>query len=132
MSTMIKPRSTVSFFKPPRVFGRRSVNGFPIGPRTERRAKENRQLAKLKITSCEIQVAGVCVRDRMLTWAHSRKSRFLLTSKDWQEAARCCLPCHQHIEALPHKEMHKLVVSAIKKRRHTFSTFETQKGASPA
>lgn len=105
------------FFKPARIFKRRGLNGFPIDPRTNRRAKENRKLAKLKISRCEIKIKGICVHDRLLTWAHSKKSRFLVTSKDWQEAARACLPCHQHIEAKSHLEMRKLIVAAIRKRK---------------
>lgn len=105
------------FFKPPRVFSKRGVNGFPIGPRTRRRQAENRKLNRLNIRHCEIQIPNICVRNRMLTWAHSRKSRFLITSRDWQEAAKCCLPCHQYIEALPHKEMKRIVTEAIKRRK---------------
>lgn len=117
MSSMIKPRQVGAFFKPIREFAKRGSNNFPIGARTKRRAKENRQLSKLRIARCEVQIKGICVETIMLTWAHSKKSRFLVTSKDWQEAARCCLPCHQHIEAWSHKEMHKIIVSAIGKRK---------------
>lgn len=114
----IKHRSGGAFFKEQRIFPKRGPNGFPIGPRTKRRAEEN---AKLRSNPqiprhCEIQIKGVCVNAIMLTWAHSKKSRFITTDKDWQEAARCCLPCHQYIEALSHKLMKKLVVAAIRKR----------------
>jgi hypothetical protein len=117
---MIKPASNEPFFKPKREFPKRSPGGFPVGPRTERRQKENRELNKLPLfvkNHCEIRIPGVCVKTIMLTWAHSKKSRFLVTSKDWQEAARCCLPCHDHIETLPHTEMKRLVTEAIKRRK---------------
>lgn len=113
-STILQPQT--SNFKAPRTFPKRGINGFPIGPRTERRAKENAKLRKLKISRCEVRIKGICADRVMLTWAHSRKSRFLVTDKDWQEAARCCLPCHQHIEALSHNEMRRLVVEAIMRR----------------
>lgn len=116
MATQIlKPAG--SFFKAPRTFAKRGVNGFPIGPRTKRRAAENAKLRRLKIERCEIRIKSVCVDRIMLSWAHASKSRFLVTSKDWQTAARCCLPCHQHIEALPHRVMKRLVCEAIAKRK---------------
>lgn len=117
--SIVKPAQTGAFFKPPREFKKRFPGGMPIGKQTERRAAENRQLAKHKINRCEIRIEGVCADNVMLTWAHSKKSRFLTTSKDWQEAARSCLPCHQHIEALPHKEMAAIILAAIKRRRPT-------------
>lgn len=104
------------FPKPKREFKARGPGGFPVGKRTEKRKSENRKLDKLGIKECEIRIPGKCVRHIMLTWAHSKKSRFLLNDKDWQEAARACLPCHDHIEALGHKEMHRLVTEAIAKR----------------
>lgn len=115
MSTQIaKPAGP--FFKEPRIFPKRGPNNFPIGARAERRAKENRELGKLDIRRCEIRIPGVCVDRIMLTWMHSKKSRFLLTSKDWQEAARACQPCHQYGEDKGHKFMKRLVTEAIKRR----------------
>jgi hypothetical protein len=117
---LFKPRSTDAFFKEPRTFDKRFPNGMPIGPRTLRRQKENRQLNKLPDSVkkvCELKIPRVCIGNRMLTWAHSRKSRFLVSIKDWQTAVRSCLACHQHIEALPHKEMRRIVETAIAARR---------------
>lgn len=119
MSSMVKRQQEGAFFKPPREVKRRSANGFPIGKRTEKREAENRKLNRLKISECEIRIPGICVRHIMLTWAHSKKSRFLVLDRDWREAARCCLPCHDHIEALPHREMHRLVTAAIARRKPT-------------
>lgn len=116
-ATQVKTRQTGNFFKAPRSFCKRDVKGFPIGKRTERRAKENKELRKLKISRCEIRIRDVCVDRIMLTWAHSKKSRYLVTSKDWQEAARCCLPCHQQIEAMPHKRMMAVILNAIARRK---------------
>lgn len=105
-----------AFFKAPRQFPKRGVNGFPIGPRTERRAKENAKLRKLQISHCEIRIPGICQGRYFLTWAHSKKSRYLVTEKDWQEAARACVACHDHIEAKSHKEMRRIIVEAIMRR----------------
>ena len=115
--SIIAPRSTDSFFKAPREFAKRGANGFPIGKRTKQRQAENAKLNKLEIRSCEVRLPHRCVGSVMLTWAHSKKSRFLVTSKDWQEAARCCLPCHDFIESLPHSEMKRIVQEAIARRK---------------
>ena len=119
MASTIKPANEgESFFKPPREHKKRFLNGFPVGKRTEKREAVNRKLnKKFKIRECEIQIPGVCVRHIMLTWCHTKKSRFIVTDKDWEEAARGCLPCHDHIEALPHSEMAQIVRAAIAKRK---------------
>ncbi len=104
------------FFKTPTPPKRRGPNGFPIGPRTERRQKENAKLNKLGIKHCEIGIQGICAK-RGASWAHSKKSRFLTTSADWQDAARSCIPCHDKIEAMSHAEMKRVVCEAIKRRK---------------
>ena len=117
--SIVKPPETGAFFKPPREFPEAhpqaaSLSGLGNGSGATR---ENRHLAKQKINRCEIRIEGICVDAIMLTWAHSQKTRFLTTSKDWQEAARCCLPCHQHIEALPHHKMCAIILAAIHRRK---------------
>ncbi len=109
-------KSREPFFKAPRQFKKRGPNGFPIGPRTERRAKENAKLRNLGIRHCELGISPYCSKTSGLTWCHASKSRYLVTSKDWQTACRGCLACHQHIEALSPKEMTRLVNEAIGRR----------------
>lgn len=120
MSSQIAPRSTDAFFKAPRVFAKRGANGFPVGPRTEKRQEMNRELNRLPDSVkkvCELRIRGVCIGNRVLQWCHALKSRFLCTDADWKRAARGCAACHQHIEALPHKEMAGLIDEAIKGRK---------------
>lgn len=122
MSSMIARRSDEAFFKPARTFPARSGNGkgFPVGPRMKRRQSENRDLNKLPreiMHRCELKIKGVCIGDRLLQWCHALKSRFLVTKLDWQRAARGCAACHQHIEALPHKEMAGIIDAAIRRRK---------------
>lgn len=122
MSSMIARRSEDAFFKPSRTFPSRSGNGkgFPIGKRTKARAAGNRDLNKLprEVTHrCELRVRGVCIGDRMLTWAHSKKSRFLVNKSLWREACRACLACHQAAEQMSHKAMHALITAAIRRRK---------------
>lgn len=125
MSSMIKPpNGGKSFFKAKRVFPRRGPGGFPVGPRTIRREKENAELRRtVKTKHCEL---GPVLRDlhgftgctkRATSWAHSKKSRFLCTSKDWQEAAHACIACHDFIEALGHLTMSAIVRAAIARRQ---------------
>lgn len=107
-----------AFFKEPREFKRRFPNGFPVGPRTERRAKENAKLRKRTgINYCEVRISPNCTRNRYLSWAHSRKSRYLATSADWQEACRACCPCHDVLEGMSHARMAKVVRAAIASRK---------------
>lgn len=120
--SMIKPRSNEPFFKEPRKFPARSGNGkgFPIGQRTKDRAAGNRDLNKLprEITHrCELRIKGICIGDRMLQWCHRVKSRFIVTAKEWREAARGCAACHQYIESKPHKVMAAFIDAAIAKRK---------------
>jgi hypothetical protein len=117
---MVKPTSDEPFFKEPRKFPKRGPGGFPIGKQTVRRQKENRELNKLPPSVknvCELKIPGVCAGNVMLTWAHSQKTRFLTSSRDWQEAARACLPCHQFTEAEGHAKMRKRITEAISKRK---------------
>lgn len=119
-ASQVARQSNEPFFKAPIVFKRRDAKGFPVGPRTERRQAENRKLNTLPPevkNVCELRIKGVCIGNRMLTWAHSQKSRFLTTSKDWQEAARSCLACHQHVEQLKHSEMKEIICGAINRRK---------------
>lgn len=118
--SIIKPMQEGNFFKAPRVLAKRGANGFPIGARTEKRQEMNRELSKLPDSVkkvCELRIKGVCIGNRMLQWCHALKSRFLCTDKDWKRAARGCAACHQHIEALLHKEMAAIIDEAIKNRK---------------
>ena len=122
MSSMIKRKTEEAFFKQKRVFPRRSPGGFPIGPRTRERQKQNAKLNKLPDSVkkvCELKIPGVCAGNIMLTWCHSKKSRFITTDKDWQEAARGCLPCHDFTEAEGHVKMKRRIIEAIKRRKPT-------------
>lgn len=128
--SMIKRRSDDAFFKAPRKFPARSGNGkgFPIGQRTRDRQAGNRKLNKLprEITHrCELGRTGmipegVCIGDKMLQWCHDRKSRFILTEKDWQEAARGCAGCHDYVDHhCSHAKMKTIVQAAIARRKPT-------------
>lgn len=122
MSSMIQRRSDEAFFKEPRQFPARSGNGkgFPVGPRTKARAAGNRELNKLprEVTHrCELRIRGVCIGDRLLSWAHATKSRFIVTKKDWLRAARSCCACHDFIESKSHLEMAAVIDEAIRRRK---------------
>ena len=66
---------------------------------------------------CELRVPGVCIGNRMLQWCHKVKSRFIVTAKDWREAARGCAACHQYYENGKHKVMAAAIDAAIKSRK---------------
>lgn len=69
----------------------------------------------LGITSCELKEEG-CLRTWALSWAHSKKSRFIVTDEDWMEAVLACPHCHAKIEAMSHDEMYAKVTEAIARR----------------
>lgn len=86
------------------------------GKRTAKRQAMNRKLNELGIDRCEIRIPGKCVDSILLSWAHSKKSRFLITDEDWMTAARSCAQCHLIIESGCHAEMERIVLEAIAKR----------------
>ncbi len=120
MSSMIKRATDQPFFKERREFKKRDPKGWPIGPRTIERQKQNAKLNKLPLhikRHCEIRLDG-CLKTVGLSWAHSKKSRFITTDKDWQEAARACAYCSDALDhKMSHTEMHRLVNEAIKRRK---------------
>lgn len=90
------------------------------GPRTKKRRAMNLRLKKLLlslgITACEIKLPG-CLRNFALSFAHSKKSRFLITEEDWMEAALACAACHDKLDnRMSHEEMNSLVKAAIANR----------------
>lgn len=64
---------------------------------------------------CELKLTG-CLKAWALTWAHSRKSRFLTDDEKWMEAALCCVACHDRIESMDHRTMYDVVIAAIARR----------------
>ncbi len=104
-------------WKEPRQYGPRFPNGMPVGKRTKERQKQNAKLNNLGIRHCELGISPYCYKTSGLTWAHSKKSRFLVTPKDWQDAARACLPCHSMAEEMPHAEMFRVIREAIGRRK---------------
>jgi hypothetical protein len=68
----------------------------------------------LGITFCEYHGAS-CRHNWCLTFAHARKRRHLLPG-ELKIAALVCAPYHNEIEALPPREMHRIVMEIIMKR----------------
>jgi hypothetical protein len=89
------------------------------GKRTLKRRAMNERLKRrsieLGIDSCEIKLEG-CLRKWALSWAHSKKSRFIVSDSDWMEAVLACPSCHAEIEGMSHEEMKRIVTETISKR----------------
>ena len=68
------------------------------------------------ITTCELRYEG-CWINNALSYAHSKKRRFICTEDDLREVALACVPCHQKIERLPHDEMERIVREVIERRK---------------
>jgi hypothetical protein len=93
---------------------------FAAGKRTIKRRAMNLRLKKMFLEkgyqqTCELKLEG-CLRTFALSWAHSRKSRFLTDDEKWMHACLSCCSCHDKAEAMSHDEMFKLVSGAIEKR----------------
>lgn len=102
------------------------------GKRTRKRVAMNKRLKKLLeglgITRCEINLPG-CLINFALGFAHSKKSRFIITNDDWMEAALCCPMCHDKLDnRMSHEEMERLVKSAIEKRSNHYSKRNVSNG----
>lgn len=63
------------------------------------------------ITRCEI-----CNGIFGLSFAHSKKRRFIQTDEDWMEVALLCQKCHERVEHSGHEEMYKAITDIIKRR----------------
>ena len=91
-----------------------------IGKRTLKRRAMNARLKKRHIENgypqeCEVRLPK-CQRTWALSWAHSKKSRFLITDEDWMTAVLSCQQCHNTIEAYSHEAMAKIVLDIIARR----------------
>lgn len=97
------------------------MSRFAAGKRTIKRIAMNKRLAKMFIDrglpqTCEIKLDSGCMRTFSLSWAHSKKSRFIVSDSDWMEAALACPHCHGKIEAMSHEQMYEHVMEAIGRR----------------
>lgn len=100
--------------------------GLGIGKRTLKRRAMNARLKRMFVENgypqeCELKL-GKCQKTWALSWAHSKKSRFLITDEDWLEAALACQNCHNEIECLPHDQMKTIVIRAISSRKPETAT----------
>ena len=92
-----------------------------IGKRTRKRIDTNailkERFLRWGITHCELGYVG-CWRE-VQGFAHSKKSRNLITEEDWQEVIAACNSCHDQIEILGNKgmvTMYDVVTKKIKER----------------
>ena len=91
------------------------------GRKTNDWIKTRRQLsaefAERGITSCELRISPDCKRDSWLSFAHSRKRRFITTEEQLREVGLACIPCHVELdERMSHEEMEEAVLKAIHRR----------------
>ena len=86
-----------------------------IGKRTNKwntvRNRLRKQFEQQGITRCEI-----CQGTFGLSFAHSKKRRFIQTDEEWMEVALLCQPCHEKIEFSGHEAMYKAITDIIKSR----------------
>src|SRR5687768_6910583 len=62
------------------------------------------------ITTCELRYEG-CWRNNALSFAHSKKRRYITSQEDLEAVCLCCLNCHGKIEFRP--DMYEIVQGVI-------------------
>lgn len=66
------------------------------------------------ITSCELGYYG-CFRNNFLSFAHSKKRRFITSQRELEEVCLCCTNCHGRIEFS--KDMYEIICKVIARRK---------------
>lgn len=79
------------------------------------RAKLKKRFEAAGITRCEM-----CNGSFALSFAHSKKRRFIYTDDDWEEVALLCQTCHDRIEHSGHDNMYNSVMEVIRNRTDKF------------
>ena len=83
-----------------------------MGKRTNKwnsvRAELKGKFESMGVTRCEL-----CYGTFGLSFAHSKKRRFIQTEEDWREVALLCQPCHEKIEFSGHEEMYNAITKII-------------------
>lgn len=89
---------------------------FKKGPKVKQwdadRAKLKVAFFRAGITRCELGYTG-CMGNAFLTFAHSKKRRFVITKDDREEVALACQNCHNVIEHKSHVVMQGIVTLII-------------------
>lgn len=91
------------------------------GKRTKKRIAANKILkerfTEWGIFYCELRYEGCWGQGQ--GFAHSKKSRFLITDQDFLEVALACNSCHNILEYSGHQNMYEVIVDTIKKRERS-------------
>lgn len=68
-----------------------------------------RRLLKQSFATAGITRCEECGSDNFLSFAHSKKRRFITTREDLYDVALLCVPCHEKIEYRGHEYMYNEV-----------------------
>jgi hypothetical protein len=68
------------------------------------------------ITSCELGYPG-CFRNNFLSFAHSKKRRYITSQEELEEVCLACQKCHDDVEYSGRKNMYNTVRSVIARRK---------------
>lgn len=75
---------------------------------TRVRAELKKQFKEWGVTRCEI-----CAGTFALSFAHSKKRRFIYSEDDWREVALLCQSCHDRVEHSGHQKMYETIKDVI-------------------
>lgn len=68
-----------------------------------------RRILKQEFARAGIQRCEQCGTDNFLSFAHSKKRRFIQSDEDLFDVALLCIPCHEKIEYRGHEYMYNEV-----------------------
>jgi hypothetical protein len=72
------------------------------------------RFATAGVTTCELQWRN-CFKNNFLSFAHSKKRRYITNQEELEDCALLCQSCHQKIEFRP--DMYEIVRSVIARRK---------------
>ena len=72
------------------------------------------RFATAGITSCELRYEG-CFKNNFLSFAHSKKRRYITSQEELETVALLCQKCHQAVEYRP--DMEEIILRVIAKRK---------------
>ena len=97
-----------------------------IGPKTaawmEAREHLKHRFEEMQVTTCELHWPHHCWRNNGLSFAHSKKRRFI-EGDEIYEVALLCPIAHDMVERLSHREMYNVIREIIKNREEKLNEY---------
>jgi hypothetical protein len=83
--------------KPEKTRKRLKARGKKVDAWEQTRKELVERFERAGITHCELQWNG-CFKNNFLSFAHSKKRRYIKSQEELEEVLLCCTPCHDRLE----------------------------------